>query len=49
MLAQWLDAHLGPPWSGLVMLALIAVVVALSGYGAVRIVRHLYSDGDDGY
>jgi hypothetical protein len=43
-LAQWLDATLGPPWSGLVLLALIGSLVGLSAGVAIQTIHFIYRD-----
>lgn len=44
MLAEWLDRVIGPPWSGLAMLGILAVPIVLSGYLGVRTVNHFFRD-----
>jgi len=40
----WLDTTLGPPWSGLVVLAMIGSLTTLSAYVAVRTIYYVYRD-----
>jgi len=40
----WLDQALGPPWSGLVVLAMIGSLSAFSAYVAIRTIHYVYRD-----
>jgi len=40
----WLDQTLGPPWSGLVVLAMIGSLSAFSVYVSIRTIHHVYRD-----
>jgi len=40
----WLDETLGPPWSGLVVLAMIGSLSAFSVYVSIRTIHHVYRD-----
>ena len=42
--ALWLDAAVGPPWSGLVLLAIMGCFSGCSTYVAIKIVDHIYRD-----
>jgi hypothetical protein len=46
-LPLWLDTHLGPPWSGLALLALLGALSALSGYVGIRTVRWMFPLPED--
>jgi fluoride ion exporter CrcB/FEX len=41
---RWLDQTLGPPWSGLVVLALIGALTTFSAYVAVQTINYVYRD-----
>ena len=40
----WLDTAVGPPWSGLILLAMVGGLSALSAYVGVKTVHHIYRD-----
>lgn len=40
----WLDQTLGPPWSGLVMIALVGSLSAFSAYVAIQTIHYVYRD-----
>ena len=40
----WLDQNIGPPWSGLVVLAMVGSLSAFSAYVSVRTIHHIYRD-----
>jgi hypothetical protein len=40
----WLDQVLGPSWSGLVVLAMVGSLSALSAYVTVRTLNHVWRD-----
>lgn len=42
--AHWLDATIGPPWSGLVMLAMIGALCATSAWATVETVNYVFRD-----
>lgn len=40
----WLDQTLGPPWSGLVVLAMVGSLSGFAAYMAIRTLHHVYRD-----
>ena len=40
----WLDRVLGPPWSGLVVLAMVGSLSGFAAYMAIRTIHHIYRD-----
>ena len=42
--AHWLDASLGPPWSGLVLLGMIGTLSATAAWAAVSTIHYVYRD-----
>lgn len=40
----WLDAAVGPPWSGLVVLGIVGALSLFSAYVSIKTIDYIYRD-----
>jgi len=45
--AKWLDQTVGPPWSGLILLAMVGALSGLSAWASIRTIRHVFRLPED--